>query len=377
MKPTVIPSESVPIFSGPTPDLTAIGAPAVWAQGYTGQGIVVGSADTGVSLQPDLALKYRGYTGPGQPTNDDYNWFDPSPISPCSSPCDVNGHGTHTTGTMVASNHFFQVGVAPGAKFIACRNLGTGASASTVLACLQWFLAPTRVNGQNPDPSKAPDVTNHSYFCNSCDLEDAFTALINAGIAVIVGTGNVGPRCRSVEEPAIYANVAGVGAMDGGFDNNPGDPNYGTLLPPFLPFNTIAFYSARGPTGANVTKPQFVAPGTNILGIDYLGGYVMMSGTSMATPHVTGAVALLWSARPELRGNVAATLSILAGTATRFVDTSCNNAIASNTGLPLPNILPYILTVPNNVYGYGFIHVDKALESKWPTGRPISPRSRQ
>jgi subtilisin family serine protease len=353
--------------SGPIPSLTAIGATALWAQGDTGQGIVVGTSDTGVALHPDLVTKYRGYAGPGKPTYNDYNWWDAStvctPASPCcSSPCDFNGHGTHTTGTMVASNPVFQVGVAPGAKWIGCRSLGGGASAGTVLVCLQFMLAPWDHNGLNPDPSKAPDVLNNSYFCNSCDLESAFGALQAAGIMALVGNGNVGPRCRSVEEPADYSNTTGVGATNN-FD---------------VGFDTIAFFSANGPTGANLVKPDLVAPGVNILSTCYLphsdcqgspnppvagyprapNGYVYMSGTSMATPHVSGAVALLWSARPELRGNVAATLGLLGETATHIVDTTCNNA-------PPVFSPPYLLTVPNDIYGWGLINVLAAVQSKW------------
>ena len=130
-----------------------INAPAVWALGYTGQGITVGGADTGYEwTHPAIQSHYRGYNALLTTANHDYNWHDAiheiSPLSgdttnnpannPCGVdspvPCDDNNHGTHTMGTMTGDDgQGNQIGVAPGAKWIACRNMerGNGRPSST------------------------------------------------------------------------------------------------------------------------------------------------------------------------------------------------------------------------------------------------------
>src|SRR6266550_4135828 len=154
------------------PGITYTHAPQVWALGFTGQGIVVAGADTGVRWTHD-ALKphYRGWDG--QTANHDYNWHDAihdSVGNPCGNdspaPCDDNGHGTHTIGTVVGDDGAGnQIGMAPGAKWIACRNtdghsdppVGTPAR---YIECMEFFLAPYPIGGGQGDPTKAPDLTN-------------------------------------------------------------------------------------------------------------------------------------------------------------------------------------------------------------------------
>ncbi|MHB8320123.1 MAG: S8 family serine peptidase [Acidimicrobiales bacterium] len=293
-----------------------IGARQLHQQGVRGSGIVVGNIDTGVAdTQPLLTTKYRGYQGPGQPVNNNYNWYDPS-SAPCTSPCDAEGHGTLTMSEMVSNG----IGVAPQAQWIACRGLGPGASAATVLDCLQWMLAPTDSSGKNPNPAMAPDVVSNSYICPFCGLQPAFTALANAGIYNVVVTGNYGPTCGSVFSPGDYTGVTAVGALGVASD-------------------LIAPYSGRGPVPGGPISPAITAPGT-VVGAALGGGYTTMSGTSVAAPEVAGAVALLWSSDPALKGNIAATLKALTGQATPEQDGSCGPAAA-----------------PNAVYGYGELHV--------------------
>jgi serine protease AprX len=152
-------------------------ADQVWALGYTGQGVVVAGADTGVAWTHNaLKNKYRGWNGTTVDHN--YNWHDaiknPNTGCPGSSPepCDDDvllggGHGTHTVGTMVGDDGGTnQIGMAPGAEWIACRNMNNGVGAvPTYLECMEWFIAPTDANGNNPDPSKAPHVINNSWGC--------------------------------------------------------------------------------------------------------------------------------------------------------------------------------------------------------------------
>src|SRR5262249_2131304 len=238
------------------PGINYMHAPQVWELGFTGQGIVVGSADTGVRWTHN-ALKphYRGWDG--QTANHDYNWHDAvhdSVGTPCGNdspfPCDDNGHGSHTTGTMIGDDGMGnQIGMAPGAKWIACRNLdgmGIGTSARYI-ECMEFFLAPYPVGGGQGDPAKAPDITNNSWTCTpdeGCSpdtLQAAVEAQRAAGIQMVVAAGNAGPDCSSlVNSPATYEASYTVGALSTGTDN-------------------IAPFSSRGPVtidGSNRIKPD-------------------------------------------------------------------------------------------------------------------------
>ena len=159
-----------------------INANDVWAMGYHGQGVTVGGEDTGYDwTHPALQSKYRGYYAPTDTADHNYNWHDAihsiSPlasdsINPCGLdspfPCDDYGHGTHTMGKMVGSDGDNEIGVAPEAKWCACRNMERGnGSPFTYLECFQWFVAPTDLNDENPDPSKSPHVINNSWYCSA------------------------------------------------------------------------------------------------------------------------------------------------------------------------------------------------------------------
>ncbi|PYK18869.1 MAG: peptidase S8, partial [Verrucomicrobia bacterium] len=151
------------------PGIVYTHAPDVWALGFTGQNIVVASADTGVRWTHN-ALKphYRGWDG--VTANHDYNWHDSihsgggvcGPDSP--QPCDDFFHGSHTTGTAIgADGGANQIGMAPGAKWIACRNMDQGVGTpARYIECMQFFLAPYPVGGGQGDPTKAPDITINS-----------------------------------------------------------------------------------------------------------------------------------------------------------------------------------------------------------------------
>ena len=167
-----------------------INAPAVWALGDTGQNIVYANADTGVQwTHPALKPHYRGWNGATADHN--YSWWDAIHAdidgngNPCgfnlAAPCDDNGHGTHTTGTGVGDDGAGnQIGVAPGARWIGCRNMDANVGRpSTYIECMQFFLAPTDLSGNNPDPGKRPDVVGNSYscptleFCTATSLQSA------------------------------------------------------------------------------------------------------------------------------------------------------------------------------------------------------------
>ncbi len=295
---------------GIEPNLVRVNVPEVWALGYTGQGIVVAGQDTGYDWDhPALVNQYRGWDGAA--AVHDYNWHDAvhsggGACGPDSAqPCDDHGHGTHTMGTIIgddgtdASIGQNKIGMAPGAQWIGCRNMdqGVGTPASYI-ECFEFFLAPYPLGGTpaQGDPSRAPHVVNNSWSCppsEGCDagtLEAAVSALRQAGIAVVVSAGNSGATCGSVyRPPAIYQDAFSAGAF-----------SHTT--------NQIASFSSRGPVsyaGKTYLKPDIAAPGVSIRSSTRGGGYGYNSGTSMAAPHVTGAVALLLSAAPELRGQVA------------------------------------------------------------------------
>ncbi len=190
-------------------------APDVWNLGFTGQGIVVAGADTGIRWTHN-ALKphYRGWDG--QNADHDYNWHDSihdSVGNPCGNdspePCDDHSHGSHTVGTMVGDDGAGnQIGMAPGAKWIGCRNMNQGdGTPARYIECMQWFLAPTRIDGSDPDPTKAPDITNNSWEClpsEGCSfdtLQAAVEAQAAAGILMCSAAQNAGPSCSTVQNP--------------------------------------------------------------------------------------------------------------------------------------------------------------------------------
>lgn len=334
-----------------------IRADTLWQLGIKGQGVVLGSSDTGVELHPAIKNNYRG-TLSNQNLNHNYNWHDAihsiSPlnkdsismpnVNPCGldvgAPCDDHNHGTHTVGTMAATD--FQTGVAPEAKWIGCRCMERGwGSLATYLECFQWFLAPTDLNNDNPDPAKAPHVINNSWGCiqeegcnssNFGTMEQVVKNLKAAGIFITVSAGNDGSQgCGSINDPpAILEPAFSVGA---------------TAIN-----DTIASFSSRGPVTIDLSgrvKPNISAPGVAIRSTIRNGGFVTWNGTSMASPHVSGAVALLISAFPTLSGKVELLEDILEKSADpKTIRFGCGKDSA--------------FTVPNIVYGYGRLNVYKA-----------------
>ena len=338
------------------PNISYTHAPDVWALGFRGQGITVGGADTGERWTHN-ALKphYRGWDGFAADHN--YNWHDAihdSVGNPCGNdspfPCDDIGHGTHTIGTAIGDDATGnQIGMAPAAKWIGCRNMDQGnGTPARYLECMEWFLAPYPIGGGQGDPLRAPDITVNAWHCpafEGCSIEtlqEAIEAQAAAGIMTVVRADSTGPNCSTMEDPpSIYAAAYTVGALNTGQD-------------------VVASFSSRGPViidGSNRIKPDITAPGTNIRS-SYNGSdtdYEILSGTSMATPHIAGAMALLWSARPELRHDIDASLTVLNEAAHFISSTQCGAA-----------------GPPNNVYGWGRVDI---LAAASPTPPPCPPGS--
>jgi bacillopeptidase F len=285
--------ESVPapvtLAGGEAPpewNLAAVHAPELWTLGFTGQGVVVASMDSGVDINhPDLKSRWRGGTN---------SWFDPYQRStvPYDTPDTSTGigHGTGTMGVMVGgSSGGTAIGMAPGATWVAVKIFSDAdyASESAIHAGYQWLLDPDG----NPDTDDAPDVVNNSWGAGKgmCDPEfaDDVVALRAAGIAMVFAAGNDGPYDNTSVSPANYPQSFAVGSVG--------------------PSLTVSSFSGRGPSACDQSMyPELVAPGAQIRIADLTAGgvlpysYTNVKGTSFAAPHVAGAMALLQSAYPGL-----------------------------------------------------------------------------
>ncbi|HET9032001.1 MAG TPA: S8 family serine peptidase [Dokdonella sp.] len=315
-------------------------APMVWAAGFTGQGIVIAGQDTGIRWTHDaIKNKYRGWNGLSADHN--YNWHDSvhgAGNATCPgdrlAPCDDHGHGSHTIGTMLGDDGGSnEVGVAPGAEWIGCRNMNAGAGTpASYNECAQFFLAPTNLAGTDPQPDLAPDVISNSWGCpidEGCtagtEVQAAIENLVDGGIVFVAAAGNDGSSCSTIfDAPATYDASFTIGSM--------------------TQSDTMSSFSSRGPVSALVgVKPDVIAPGSSVRSINRTSdsAYTTMSGTSMATPHVAGVVALIMSVNPSLRGNPARVEQILRDTAIPLTSTTqvCG-------GIPAT-------TFPNPVQGTG------------------------
>jgi subtilisin family serine protease len=347
-----------------------IGADHIWELGFKGSGVIIGGQDTGYEWHHStIKDKYRGWLN-GK-ANHNYNWHDaikdinplhndslPSPENnPCglniNIPCDDHGHGTHTMGTMVGENDNNKIGVAPEAQWIGCRNMERGfGKPSTYIECFEWFLAPTDTLNLNPNPTLAPHVINNSWSCpelegcNSSNwliLELAVNNLRASGVVVVVSAGNLGPLCGNINTPAaMFDKSLTVGASDQS--------------------NNIAGFSSWGPVTVDQSlrlKPDLVAPGVGVRSSFPGEEYRTWNGTSMAGPHVAGAVALMISANPDLAGDVEAIESILKTTADElYHEANCGDFLGQST--------------PNPMFGYGIINLDKAIAKSLAYQKPVS-----
>lgn len=342
--------------SGVQQNLAAINADDVWDLGVIGEGIVVAGQDTGYDwTHPALKSHYRGWDG--KQASHNFNWLDA--WDDTAIPFDDDSHGTHTMGTVLGDdgghNH---IGVAPGAKWIGCRNMRRGVgNPGSYAECMEFFLAPYPHGGDpfaDGDVRQAPHVINNSWGCpywEGCfahTLEPAVEALRAAGIMMVVSAGNEGPACNTVDHPpANYAAAFSIAATD----------NSGY----------VTSFSSRGPTGV-LTKPDVSAPGDWVRSSVPGGGYGYAGGTSMAGPHVAGVVALLWSADPTLIGDIDATERLICETAVpKPVEGVCSakepegqfSSLFSNPVCACGGVSG----VPNNVYGCGFIDAGAAVEA--------------
>ncbi|MCP4583191.1 MAG: S8 family serine peptidase [candidate division Zixibacteria bacterium] len=278
--------------------LIAIHAPEAWALGFTGAGRLVSNLDTGVEgTHPALAARFRGDVDGD--SDYDESWHDPYDTG-WTFPQDSGTHGTHTMGTICGRTPDGDtIGVAIDAQWIAsaCIDRGGGIdrTIADALLAFQWIADPDN----DPLTQDNPDACGNSWgipdgYLPDCD-ETFWVAIDNveaAGTVVIFSAGNEGSSgLRSPSDRATtHYNCFSVGAIDGN------DPSY-----------PIAYFSALGPTecvsGNLSIKPEVVAPGVDVRSSVPGGSYGLKSGTSMASPHVTGAVAVIRQANPNLDAN--------------------------------------------------------------------------
>ncbi|ANB18646.1 S8 family serine peptidase [Dokdonella koreensis] len=351
----------LPELAAAISNIEHVNAPDVWNLGFTGRGITVANIDTGARYSHDaLVHRYRGTIGPDQ-YDHNYNWW--SPYDHSAAPTDPHNHGSHTIGTMVGDGGSDRlIGMAPGAKWMACQGFNPSSTASALFECGQFMLAPWNLAQQNPDPNRRPHVVNNSWTdCNrqvDTWYEGVVDAWIAAGIVPVFSNGNASncnysrpPGLNTVGNPARYGKVLSVGST--GTDNglyaahsNWGPTDYPTAGLPNYPDHQ----------GFPSIKPNIVAPGVSVLsaGKDSDDHYYLSNGTSMSAPHVAGLVALMWEAAPCLVGDYAGTGTIIMKTA-RPVPYASGGTPAPGPG-----------NVPNYATGWGEIDalaaVDAAME---------------
>jgi len=292
--------------------------------GVQGDGIVVANIDTGVQWNHPALVNAFNCTSPSDPAC----WRDPANICGSAGACDNNGHGTHTMGTMVADDNpslTYIAGMAPNAKWIACKGCESNScSDSSLNACADWILAP------GGSPANRPNVVNNSWGGGGGDAwyRAKVQAWSAAGIFPAFSAGNDGPSCGTIGSPGDYQESFASAAHSSG--------------------RAIASFSGRGPSDFGhdpYTKPNISAPGVGVCSTVPTNSWsCTYSGTSMASPHTAGAVALLWSCNPSLIGQIDQTFQLLQNNADTPPAGTCE---APGDG-------------GNYTFGYGYLNVLQA-----------------
>lgn len=295
--------------------------PQVWATGNIGQNIVVGTIDAGVIATHEI-LKDNFRSS--------HSWFDPE--AGATTPYDSTGHGSYTAGILAGTNG---VGVAPGAAWITCKGCrASGCPLSDLLSCAQFMTCPTDPAGNNKDCSKAPRLVSNSWV-NGAD-DKSYQAAVNAwhaaGIIPIFAIGNDGRYgCDTTRSPGDLPNVISVGAIAAN--------------------GSLADFSSKGPN--YMIKPELSAPGVDIYSawVPTETSYRTASGTSAATPHVAGIVALLLSAKPDMTYDQVRSALL---TTTKTKDLVSTGQVCGKVA---------DTTFPNNHFGYGRVSAVEVLNA--------------
>ncbi|HYH01679.1 MAG TPA: S8 family peptidase [Bacillota bacterium] len=257
----------------------AIGGAAVHQMGFSGDGVVVAVIDTGIAPHPDLII----------PENRILAWH--NLVNDHSHPYDDNGHGTHVAGIIAGNGHSSGgrfCGVAPKARLIGIKALDSEGSGtlSTVISGIEWCLKNRTVFNIRIINLSIGALAQESY--RSDPLCRATSAAWKEGIVVCAAAGNEGPDTGTINTPGINPPIITVG--------NSNDQQ--TLIGDDDWLNQT---SSRGPTIDNISKPDLLAPGTKITSLWVKKNYKTLTGTSMATPMVSGASALILEKWPSLK----------------------------------------------------------------------------
>lgn len=296
-KSGVKPAKGKPgLADDPQWNLTRIEAEQAHKDGLTGDGVTVGVIDTGLDVEhPFLLSKYRGYDPETGERVDTANWFDSVP-NKSPSPVDQGKHGTHVAGTIVGEYGGVKTGVAPKARIVAARGLGpNGGTDGMLLSSFQNMVAPrVPTPGTSPGSRRVvalgPDIINNSWGSDDGTSIGYMHALRNMdamGVINVMAAGNDGNGAGTIGSPASSPHIITVGATDR--DDQP------------------AGFSSRGPNPLPVQGgepvPFVSAPGVEIRST-IPGGALEAGwqGTSMATPLVTGVIALAQQAAAEATG---------------------------------------------------------------------------
>lgn len=277
----------------------------VWDQGITGKGVTVAVIDTGICRHPDLGdrlIDFKDFCNGKDGVENAY---------------DDNGHGSHCAGLVggdgsKAGGKF--KGAAPGANLVGVKVLegSGGGSLSNIEQGIRWCIAnKERLNIRILSMSLGANANLHE---KDDVIAKAVNEAIEAGLVPIIAAGNSGPGIQTIGTPAITRDAITVGAYDD--KNTPGHDD-----------DTMAFFSSRGPTTRDrLVKPDIASPGVNMVSLLSPGSelseadvtkmapyYLLLSGTSMATPCAAGCAALVLEANPDL--TPAQVKEILVGTA--------------------------------------------------------------
>lgn len=305
-------------------NILRVKADSCWMEGYDGTGVIVGHIDTGIDpSHPALQNKWL-----------EPYWYDA--IGGRTSPYDDQGHGTHTMGTILGGDGFGpfteDIGVAPGAKCVVVKAFNSwGSSNLNALHASFQKIAEWKGNGVNIG------LCSNSWGNSDAASTEFWQDVLNwrnLNIIPVFAIGNSGPNPNTTSTPGNYPNVIAVGATD----NNDNIASFSSRgpAPNQSPWNNTQYWPR---SDWNFIKPNISAPGSNIRSARNGGGYVSQQGTSMACPHVAGAVAILLQKNPNL-------------TFEEVYDALLNSARQPSQGGPYPN----------NNYGWGILDVYGALK---------------
>lgn len=248
---------------------------------FLGQGIGVAILDSGISLHPDFDYRIAGFK---------------DIINESKMIYDDNGHGTHVAGIIAGSGRLSREeygGMAPMCRLVIVKVLdknGDG-DVENVIRGIHWVLANKEKYGiriVNISVGTLPHVGDKEEE----ELLKAAEELWDAGLVVVAAAGNYGPRQGSITTPGISKKIITVGSSNDQQESN----TFGRQR---------KNYSGRGPTKECVVKPDLVAPGSSVISCNgkynkNVKPYISKSGTSMATPVVSGAIAVLLSKYPKM-----------------------------------------------------------------------------